>query len=97
MSKPIYGDTVGAGGGGGVRNIPQSDWKQTDATKLDYIKNKPDMLDYATIEWVKAYVLSLLSDDVKYSVSENGTGYTYTIIAQNYRTESNEDGNTIII
>ena len=24
-------------------DIPQSDWNQTDETKLDYIKNKPDL------------------------------------------------------
>ena len=42
MSKPIYGDTVG-GGGGSLKKIPQADWGQTDDTQLDYIKNKPDI------------------------------------------------------
>ena len=37
----IYGKTVG-GGGSRLTDIPQTDWAQTDATQLDYIKNKPD-------------------------------------------------------
>lgn len=40
MSK-IYGDTVG-GGGSKLKNVPQSDWAQTDNTQPDYIKNKPE-------------------------------------------------------
>lgn len=49
MGKPIYGDTVG-GGGGNLKKIPQSDWNQTDETQLDYIKNKPTILTDEDIE-----------------------------------------------
>ena len=53
MSKIIYGDTVG-GGGGNLKKIPQSDWNQADDTQLDYIKNKPDLSAYATADSVAA-------------------------------------------
>lgn len=39
MNKPIYGNTVG--GGGGSKPVPQADWNQTDETQADFIKNKP--------------------------------------------------------
>lgn len=50
MSK-IYGDTVG-GGGVNLKKIPQSDWNQTDETQCDYIKNKPDLEQVASKDYV---------------------------------------------
>lgn len=38
----------------------QANWDQTDATKSDYIQNKPNLADYATMEWVKEYIASIL-------------------------------------
>lgn len=38
------------GGGGGAAQI-QSDWNQTDENKLDYIKNKPTIVDPVQSDW----------------------------------------------
>lgn len=32
-------------------HIVQPDWAQDDATKMDYIHNKPNMNEYVTIQW----------------------------------------------
>ena len=45
--------------------FPQSDWKQTDETKSDYIKNKPDLETYATQDWVKEYIATLLANNTQ--------------------------------
>ena len=47
---------------GEIENIPeqqQADWDQTDDTKVDYIKNKPDLSIYATHDEVTAAVSSI--------------------------------------
>lgn len=42
MSK-IIGNPVGT-------TLPKSDWSQTDPSKGDYIKNKPDVVDMSTFQ-----------------------------------------------
>ena len=46
MNK-IYGNVVGGvvsnTGGGTVTNQVQSDWAQTNSSRVDYIKNKPEL------------------------------------------------------
>ena len=42
-------------------NFPQANWSQTDETKSDYIQNKPNLDDYATTNWVKEYIASVLN------------------------------------
>lgn len=76
---------------------PKPDWTQVDATKPDFIKNKPDLDIYATIEWVRQYVYNMLS--VNYQVDENAYGgLTYNIISFRVSVEENEsNGNTITI
>ena len=50
MNK-IYGNTVGT-------TTPRSDWNQTDETKADYIKNKPELGELATKDKVEKSDLS---------------------------------------
>jgi hypothetical protein len=94
MNKCIYGDTVG-GGGGNIKKVPQSDWAQTDDTKLDFIKNKP--IGLATMDWVREFVYSMLT--IGYAITENDAGgFTYDIAAYRYTIEENDSGgNTITI
>ena len=58
-----------------IDDIPeqvQADWDQTDDTQKDYIKNKPDLDIYATVETVSGVssVLVELIDDVSAAVPE---------------------------
>ena len=50
--------------------FPQSNWEQTDDTKIDYIKNKPvEATDDEVMELLMAYSIVMLVSDT--------TGYTY--------------------
>jgi len=73
MSKPIYGDTVG-GGGGSLKKMPQSDWTQTDETQLDFIKNKPTLGSLAAKDEVAK---SDLTEEVQTAL-DNAKSYTET-------------------
>lgn len=56
MSRVIVGNTT-------ATPTPRSDWAQTDETKADYIKNKPDLRDFVTKDYVDKAKDSVLLKD----------------------------------
>ena len=47
--------------------VPQSDWAQTDETKIDYVKNKPELGELATKDTVEK---NDLATDVQESLNK---------------------------
>ena len=80
---------------GGTTATPMRvpDWEQTNPLRADYIKNKPNMADYATTEYVDNALANLPSGGVSFAfVTElPTTGETDTIylLPANPQTESN--------
>ena len=69
-------------------NIVQSDWAQDDATQMDYIRNKPDMNEYVTIQqfdeatkakWVP---IASLQDDTRNEMLSANARHMVDVIAQ---------------
>ena len=92
MSRPIYGIPVGS-------SVCQSDWNQTDETKNDYIKNKPNFDLRALKDWVKQYIKDYLAMTATTITEEDG-GVIYEINAGEILVDSEVNvsgGNTIII
>ena len=72
--------SISAGGGGGFVQ-QQADWAQTDASAVDFIKNKPDLNEYTK------QVASKISHEQKYTGRHTITGTLHQVIypTNNYR------------
>ena len=68
--------SISAGGGGGFVQ-QQADWAQTDASAVDYIKNKPDLNEYTK------RVASEISNEQKYTGRHTITGTLHQVIYPN--------------
>lgn len=68
--------TISAGGGGGFVQ-QQADWAQTDASAVDFIKNKPDLNEYTK------QVASEISHEQKYTGRHTITGTLHQVIYPN--------------
>lgn len=55
---------AGEGGGGGGGSQVQADWAQNDSSAVDFIKNKPDMEEYAKLADLAAVAFSGDYDDL---------------------------------
>lgn len=73
-------------GGGGITQV-QSDWNQSDSNEVDYIKNKPDLSVYATVNYVDGEISGL---NIPSSTSDlvNDSGFITTSSLTGYATES---------
>lgn len=74
---------ISAGSGG---NQVQSDWNQTDNNEVDYIKNKPDLSVYATVNYVDGEINSL---NIPSNTSDlvNDSGFITTSALTGYATQ----------
>lgn len=57
--------TISAGGSGGMVQ-QQADWAQTDASAVDYIKNKPDLDEYAMLHNPNRFTETQVIEDERY-------------------------------
>ena len=60
----------------------QSDWNQTNKTRADYIKNKPDLSIYAEKSEIPE---AQYSETLTYALLDDGSGYSVTKYAQNLK------------
>lgn len=57
--------SISAGGGGGI-DQQQADWAQTDDTAVDFIKNKPDLEEYAMLHNPNRFTETQVIEDERY-------------------------------
>lgn len=78
----------------------QADWEQTDSSKVDYIKNKPDLSVYATndlVETVSGDIINLVNegDTNLYNLVSSVSSNLESEIGDVYNTISNVSGDII--